>query len=354
MRTWSASRSASENTATDAMPCSRHARITRTAISPRFATRTFVSAPRPAIRLPRVELEAGEEVGDLGRGGFRRVGAVHRVGLDGRREILADRARGGLGRVGGAHEIAPARDPVVALEHHQETRPLCHERAQAVVERPLPVNVVEAARLHERHVNQLGREDREARVLDAREDLADDSPGHRVGLDDGEGALRAHRPITLAIVAPMSAGLLTRVAPASSSACIFSAAVPLPPAMIAPACPIRRPGGAVWPQMKATTGFFTRALMNAAASSSAVPPISPIIMIERVSGSPPSPTQVDCPIPRPVSWPTTSYVRVPLRETTPTGPALWMCPGMIPILAWSGVMTPGQFGPIRRLLVPTR
>src|SRR3989475_11524078 len=42
MRTWSASRSACENTATEAIPCSRQARITRTAISPRFATRTLV------------------------------------------------------------------------------------------------------------------------------------------------------------------------------------------------------------------------------------------------------------------------------------------------------------------------
>jgi len=33
----------SENTATEAIPCSRHARITRTAISPRFATRTLVN-----------------------------------------------------------------------------------------------------------------------------------------------------------------------------------------------------------------------------------------------------------------------------------------------------------------------
>src|SRR5436309_8240003 len=41
MSTCSASRSASEKTATGAMPSSRHARITRTAISPRFATRTF-------------------------------------------------------------------------------------------------------------------------------------------------------------------------------------------------------------------------------------------------------------------------------------------------------------------------
>src|SRR5689334_4294653 len=54
-----------------------------------------------------------------------------------------------------------------------------------------------------------------------------------------------HAPMTLATVAPMSAGLLTTVTPAPCSAFIFSAAVPLPPAMIAPACPIRRPGGAV-------------------------------------------------------------------------------------------------------------
>src|SRR6267142_1682367 len=40
-RTWSAPRSASLYTATAAMPRSRHARITRSAISPRFAMRTL-------------------------------------------------------------------------------------------------------------------------------------------------------------------------------------------------------------------------------------------------------------------------------------------------------------------------
>src|SRR5258705_157488 len=95
------------------------------------------------------------------------------------------------------------------------------------------MNIVETARLGERHVHEPGRENREAGLLDAHDDLARHARGHRVGLDDGEGALRAHRPITLAMVAPMSAGLLPRVAPASSSAFIFSAAVPLPPAMIA-------------------------------------------------------------------------------------------------------------------------
>ena len=54
----------------------------------------------------------------------------------------------------------------------------------------------------------------------------------------------------------MSAGLFTTFTPAAVSAAIFSAAVPLPPAMMAPAWPIRRPGGAVCPAMKPTTGFL--------------------------------------------------------------------------------------------------
>ena len=117
----------------------------------------------------------------------------------------------------------------------------------------------------------------------------------------------------------ISAGLLTTVTPAAVSAAIFSAAVPCPPAMIAPAWPIRRPGGAVWPAMKATTGLVKWALIHAAASSSAEPPISPIMItasvsgsswnsssasmcVVPISGSPPMPMQVDWPRPRRVSW----------------------------------------------------
>src|SRR5499426_3624612 len=325
MSTWSASRSASENTATEAMPCSRQARITRTAISPRFATRTlsiFIVPSRGPCGLPRGDLEAREEIRDLERRRLGRVRAMYRVRLDRRGEVLADRAGRGLGRIGGAHEVAPFADRVVPREDHRQARPLGHERAEALVERALAVDDVEAARVRQRHMDELRRDDREARSLDSGDDLPGDRLGHGVRLDDGQRALR-HRPITLTMVAPMSAGLFTSVAPASSSAFIFSAAVPLPPAMIAPAWPIRRPGGAVWPQMNATIGFLTFALTNAAASSSAVPPISPIIMMARVSGSslnsrststklvpltgsPPIPTQVDCPMPRPVSWPTTS------------------------------------------------
>ena len=36
----------------------------------------------------------------------------------------------------------------------------------------------------------------------------------------------------------------------------------------------------------------------------------------------------------------------------PTLPRLWMWPGMMPILQASGVMTPGQLGPIRRDFEP--
>ena len=46
---------------------------------------------------------------------------------------------------------------------------------------------------------------------------------------------------------PRSAGDLTVRAPALSNARNLSAAVPLPPAMTAPACPMRLPGGAVTP-----------------------------------------------------------------------------------------------------------
>ena len=51
-------------------------------------------------------------------------------------------------------------------------------------------------------------------------------------------------------------------APASFSAAIFSAAVPELPVMIAPACPMRLPGGALLPDMKATTGFDIFSLMK--------------------------------------------------------------------------------------------
>src|SRR3954470_19100726 len=55
--TWSASASAVEYTATDARPISRHARITRSAISPRFAISTFLNMSAAPACASRGDLE---------------------------------------------------------------------------------------------------------------------------------------------------------------------------------------------------------------------------------------------------------------------------------------------------------
>ena len=69
-------------------------------------------------------------------------------------------------------------------------------------------------------------------------------PGGGLKLDNGRQALamRAQLP-------PIPAADLTVCTPARSSASYFASAVPLPPETIAPAWPMRRPGGAVTPAM---------------------------------------------------------------------------------------------------------
>ena len=67
----------------------------------------------------------------------------------------------------------------------------------------------------------------------------------------------SHRAfIRSSMAAPIFAGDSTTVTPAALKAAILSVAVPLPPEMMAPACPMRRPGGAVRPAIKDTTGFL--------------------------------------------------------------------------------------------------
>ena len=68
----------------------------------------------------------------------------------------------------------------------------------------------------------------------------------------------------------MSLGVGATFEPAAWSAAIFSAAVPLPPEMIAPAWPMRLPGGAATPAMNEATGFFMCFLIHSAARISAL------------------------------------------------------------------------------------
>jgi hypothetical protein len=83
----------------------------------------------------------------------------------------------------------------------------------------------------------------------------------------------------------MSVGNFATLTPAFSKDLILESAVPLPRAIMAPACPIRLPGGAVRPAINAKTGLLIYSVICSAASSSAVPPISPTRTIAFVSGS---------------------------------------------------------------------
>src|SRR5690606_1538847 len=106
------------------------------------------------------------------------------------------------------------------------------------------------------------------------------------------GGLRSSRCVDpayfasrLAIAAPRSPGDFTVVTPAFSIAANLPSAVPEPPDAIAPAWPMRLPLGALAPAMKPTTGLVTYSAMNSAASSSALPPISPTMMMPSVCSS---------------------------------------------------------------------
>ena len=145
---------------------------------------------------------------------------------------------------------------------------------------------------------------------------------------DARAPRRSSSPFkSAASVVPSSDGLAETRMPAASIAAILSSAPPLPPETIAPAWPMRRPGGAVRPAMKPTIGLvrprFASSARNWAASSSAEPPISPIMMIDLVAssarnssstsmklvpltGSPPMPTAVVWPRPALVVWNTAS------------------------------------------------
>ena len=85
-------------------------------------------------------------------------------------------------------------------------------------------------------------------------------------------------------VLPICAGDSATKIPHDFIFSILSSALPFPPEIIAPACPILLPGGAVLPAINPIIGFLTfEDLKNSAASSSEEPPISPINKIDLVS-----------------------------------------------------------------------
>src|SRR5207237_10213206 len=124
--------------------------------------------------------------------------------------------------------------------------------------------------------DDLAAADREAEVVH-RDDLR---PARRAvdlaqaaDLENGRGRVRgrvrgrgrrAHLPNTCCSVFPSRCGPAAPCTPAAWSAAILSCAVPFPPEMIAPACPIRFPGGAVAQAMNPTPGLRSLAWLQAA------------------------------------------------------------------------------------------
>src|SRR3989304_4641310 len=74
----------------------------------------------------------------------------------------------------------------------------------------------------------------------------------------GRGGGPRRPPRTLNIVLPRAAGDSATAIPAPRMASILSPAPPLPPEMIAPAWPMRRPGGAGAPAGEPATRFLRR------------------------------------------------------------------------------------------------
>ncbi len=129
------------------------------------------------------------------------------------------------------------------------------------------MDTVERLRLRQGQPHQASRPKGETGLLEVGQDESGLAGGDRVGLDDGESlhgleflVWVEERPGYLSRAlrsGTTSAGRFMTLMPAASKAAIFSAAVPEEPEMMAPACPIRRPGGAVWPAMNPTTGLVT-------------------------------------------------------------------------------------------------
>src|SRR5690606_21464182 len=168
----------------------------------------------------------------------------------------------------GFHDIG---DQVVTpLELHLDLRP----------------RVVDSVpQLHQAVVEQHHQEQHDGHRHDDPDHQSPDSYSLPSGSVTGPGRRRRPQPSASTIAAPMSLGVGATTMPASRIAAIFASAVPLPPEMIAPAWPMRFPGGAVVPAMNPATGLVISLATNSAASSSAVPPISPIMMTPSVSGS---------------------------------------------------------------------
>ena len=113
------------------------------------------------------QLEAGEEIADFERGGFRGVGAVCAIVADAGAEVVADGAGSGFLGVGRAHGVAPFEDGALGFEDQSEDFAGAHEGSELGEERALFVDGVEASGFALSEDHRFDGHDAEAGLLNS-------------------------------------------------------------------------------------------------------------------------------------------------------------------------------------------
>ena len=139
--------------------------------------------------LPGVELLGLEPVGDLGVGGLDGVGTVTDVAADVDAEVTTDGAWLGLEGLGGTEHLAAGKDGVVTLPDHGADGAggsVVDETAEEALGGQIGVVLLEVgtawgAELHGAKLESL--------VLEASDDLTNESSLDTIGLDHDEGSL---------------------------------------------------------------------------------------------------------------------------------------------------------------------
>lgn len=154
----------------------------------RKAISLFVD-PGGGVRLPVGELLGLEPEGDLLGGGLNTIGSVADVAANIDAEISADGSGEGVGGVGGAEEGAASLDGALALPDHGADGAGAEVLAEALVEALLGEIGVVLLGLLEGGDEDLQADELVALLLEAADDITDETALDSVGLDSDESAL---------------------------------------------------------------------------------------------------------------------------------------------------------------------
>ena len=138
------------------------------------------------------ELEAGKEVADFERGGFRGVGAVGAIVTDAGAEVVPDGAGGGILGVGGAHGVAPLEDGAFGFEDESEDFAGTHEVGELGEEGAGFMDGVKAAGFLFGEAHGFDGDDLETGFVNPGEDFTLLAATDGVGLDDCESSFDCH------------------------------------------------------------------------------------------------------------------------------------------------------------------